>query len=102
MMIHGKDLIDIEDTEIKDDQVLITGITWDKRSAAYHARKVTTNVEELPTQFTLNIPENILKQAKSSKASYKDTIESFVYNFLTHKYGYEVCSCSIWLPMTED
>jgi len=84
--------------EIFDDQVFITGITWNKNHGTYNSRKVVYT-DDLPVQFTLNIPENVLKQAKSAKNNYYDIIETFVYNFLTHKFGYEVSSCSIWLPL---
>ena len=97
-MSDNQDLTaDNEITDLFDDQVLITGITWDMRHSVYHSHKVAY-AENLPTQFTLNVPENVLKQANDPKNNYNDIIESFVYNFLTHKFGYEVSSCSIWLP----
>lgn len=87
--------------DISNDQVLITGITWNKNSlSSYHTKKDDEDVE-LPTQFTLNIPDNVLKQAGKPRNNYYDVIESFVYNFLTHKFNHEVYSCSIWLPMEQ-
>ena len=98
-MINDKDLTEELPEELFDDQVLITGITWNKSHNTYHSRKSIPS-EELPIQFTLNIPESVLKQAKQSNC-YNDVIETFVYNFLTHKFGYEVNSCSIWLPLNK-
>lgn len=73
---------------------------WHKDTIGqYHVKH--DKYETLPLQFTLDIPENILKQ-NSNKFNLKDTIETFVFNFLTKKYGHEVNNCSIWLPLEEE
>ena len=101
-MLENTTSVEINETEekedISNDQVLITGITWNSSSlSSYHTKK--DEQLELPTQFTLNIPDNVLKQAGKPRNNYKDIIETFVYNFLTHKFNHEVYSCSIWLPL---
>ena len=49
MMSDNQDLMtDNEMTDLFDDQVLITGITWDTRHNAYHSHKVAY-AESLPT-----------------------------------------------------
>jgi len=78
-------------------QSLITGITWNENSTRAYASK-KDNIE-LPTQFTLDLPENVLNQANKKDNDFNDVIESFVYNFLTRKFNHEVYSCSIWLPL---
>ena len=89
----------IIDENIQDDkyQIIITGISWKADSIRQYMSKKDN--EELPTQFTLDLPENVLNQANKPENVFKDVIETFVYNFLTRKFGHEVYSCSIWLPL---
>lgn len=85
-------------------QVLISGITWNQNATQYYRPKREKNVE-LPEQFTLDIPEGKLQQAINVRnktgleKEFNDVIETFVYDFLTHKFGHEAYSCSIWLPV---
>ena len=80
--------------------VIITGISWNKNAInAYRSKK---NDSELPDQFDLELPENVLNQASKPKNNFNDIVETYVYNFLTRKFGHEVYSCSIWLPPTEN
>ena len=51
---------------------------------------------DLPKQMAFDVPENVLANAKSSE--FNDTIESYVYNALTRKFGHELYSAQIWLP----
>lgn len=83
-----------ETSEISN-QILITNITWNKKAIHSHSGKE----EELPEQFTLDLPENVVNQANKKGNDYNDVVESFVYNFLTRKFDHEVYSCSIWLPL---
>ena len=76
-------------------QVLITNIKWNKDTIGQYRVK-HDNYDDLPTQFTLDIPDNIIKTNTSNT---KDLIETFVFNFLTKKYGHEANNCSIWLPL---
>jgi len=86
-----------ETTQSNGYQILITGITWNKNSVrAYSSKK---DNDELPSQFTLDLPENVLNQANKQSNDFNDIIETFVYNFLTKKFNHEVYSCSIWLPL---
>ena len=78
-------------------QIIITGLSWKENSTRSYVSKKDN--EELPTQFTLDLPENVLAQANKKENNFKDIIETFVYNFLTRKFSHEVYSCSIWLPL---
>lgn len=83
-------------------QILITGISWNKHTTkALSAKAYISKDEELPEQFTLDVPENVLNQAKKVNNEFNDIIETFVYNFLTRKFGHEVQHCQIWLPLEE-
>lgn len=81
-------------------QVLITGIFWSNRTTSQYRNKKDQDVE-LPTQFTLDLPENILNRANKKQNDFNDVIEEFCYNFLTRKFGREVNRCQIWLPLEE-
>lgn len=81
-------------------QVMITGIKWDSKTIGqYYVKKDKT--VELPAQFTLDLPENVLNQANKKKEEFNDVVETFIYNFLTRKYGHEVNNCQIWLPLDD-
>lgn len=74
-------------------QILACNITWNVK------RKLPkTKVDELPVQIALDIPENVLNQARKRNNSFNDIIETFTYNLLTRKFGCEVASCQVWLP----
>ena len=85
---------DIESND-NNNQILITNITWNKKAIHSHSKQE----DDLPTQFAIDLPENVVNQANKKDNVYKDVIESFVYNLLTRKYDHEVWSCSIWLPL---
>jgi hypothetical protein len=57
--------------------------------------------KEYPTSLILDIPEGILKCKKNQNKFY-DTVEQFVYNTITRKYGTEVTSCQIYLPLENE
>lgn len=81
-------------------QVIVTGIKWDKKAIGQYYVKNDRYVD-LPSQFTLDLPENVLNQATKKKNDFNDIVESFVYNFLTRKFGHEVNNCQIWLPLED-
>ena len=83
-------------------QILITGITWNKNVTKSYRDKSDIKNDELPEQFTLDLPENVLNQANKKNNIFNDVIESFVYNFLTHKFNHEVYHCQIWLPLLDN
>ena len=87
----------MQDIESNDNsnQILITNITWNKNAIHSHSKQE----DGLPTQFALDLPENVVNQANKKGNNYKDVVESFAYNFLTRKFDHEVWSCSIWLPL---
>lgn len=77
-------------------QVIVCNIHWNSSSA-----EKRVNVDELPIQLALDIPENVLQQASKMHDNewFNDIIEQFAYNLLTRKFGCEVCSCQVWLPL---
>lgn len=95
-----------EEPESESYQVIISGITWNPNSIrSYHNKRDYEG--ELPTQFTLDLPENKLNEAlkaekKDGEQGFKDVIETFCYDFLTRKFCHEVYSCSIWLPLEDN
>ena len=76
-------------------QVIVANIFWNHKSHT-NSKKVADN--DLPTQMSLNIPDQVLNQAKKASNNFNDIIEQFCYNLLSRKYGKEVTSCQIWLP----
>lgn len=72
-------------------QVFITGIKWDRKvQRQYHSKY---SYEELPSQFTLDLQENVLSKAPRGSRELDYVIESYCYDFLTKKFGYEVNFC---------
>lgn len=87
--------MNIEDIQYTDSyQILVCNIHWDVSTAS---RK--TDIAELPAQIALDVPENVLNQAKKKSNDFNDIIEQFAYNLLTRKFMCEVCSCQVWLPL---
>ena len=78
--------------------IIITNIKWWKG----HETKNKVNHMELPESFQISIPNNMLDLYKTDFNSFRDDIETFVYNFLTRKFGIEVSFCQIWLPIDEE
>lgn len=75
-------------------QVLVCNIYWNHDHITNKSRAT-----ELPAQLALDIPENVLNQANKKGNVFNDIIEQFAYNLLTRKYGCEVASCQVWLPL---
>ena len=87
--------MNLENTECKDSyQILVCNIHWDISTANRR-----TVISELPEQLALDVPENVLNQAKKKSNDFNDVIEQFAYNLLTRKFNCEVCYCQIWLPL---
>ena len=86
--------MDLKDTEYKESyQILVCNIHWDTNTASRR-----TVISELPEQLALDVPENVLNQAKKNN-DFNDVIEQFAYNLLTRKFMCEVSHCQIWLPL---
>lgn len=77
-------------------QVIVANIFWNHSNKKTNKKK---SDEELPAQMSLTIPDQVLMQAKKNNNSFNDIVEQFCYNLLTRKYGCEVNSCQIWLPL---
>lgn len=96
------DTIEKETAEAQGYSILVCNITWNPNElhAPYHGKKHYQDeaTTELPTQFTLELPDSVRNQALKKKNNFNDVIESFVYNFLTHKFNHEVYHCQIYLP----
>lgn len=95
---------ELEDKKPEGYQVLISDITWNPKSnRPYYSKR--DDDQELPTQFAYDIPEGFLKSlvkkhpAAAESIGFKDAIETHCYDFLTRRFGHEVYSCSIWLPL---
>ena len=77
-------------------QVLITSISWSPAARQFKSKYDAK--QKLPDSIAFDIPSNVLDQAKASE-SFNDTIESYLCNSLTRKFGHEVYGCQIWLPL---
>lgn len=87
-----------EEQNIENYQVLVTQITWNKDTIKGFNKKVP--VDQLPDQCTVDLPKQLASQVK--QLNFKDNVETFIYNMLTRRYGHEVYSCQIWLPLEEE
>lgn len=52
--------------------------------------------------MAFDIPQNVIENAYRVKDEFNDVIESYVYNALTRKFGHEVYSAQIWLPLEDE
>ena len=77
-------------------QVFVANIHWSKKPLK-NVKK--TNKDSLPEYMSLDIPNQVLHEANKSKTNFNDVIESFCYNLLTKKFGWEVTGCQVWLPL---
>ena len=87
-----------EAEEIPGYNVFVVNMSWSKNSIRPMKKKDSI---EFPEALQLEIPENVLRQAQKKTNVFEDIIETYVYNTLTKKYGYELWHCQIWLPLTE-
>ena len=84
-------------SDSNDNSIFITNIKWWKDAEI----KNKINQSELPESFQISIPNNMIDLYKTNFEVFKDDIESFIYNFLTRKFGIKVSFCQIWLPIEE-
>lgn len=87
-----------EEQNIENYQVLVTQITWNKNTIKGFSKK--SPVDQLPDQCSVDLPKQLANQEK--QPNFKDNVETFIYNMLTRRYGHEVYSCQIWLPLEEE
>ena len=80
-------------------QVLVTNIYWDSKAINAAAKKMSKN--DLPVQMSIDIPSQVLQHANKNMTAFNDIVEQFIYNLLTKKYGHEVNSAQIWLPIED-
>lgn len=71
-------------------QILVVNIKYGKELGNKNKSK--------PSMTVLDLPDNIIKIQKNED-KFKDSVETFVYNTITKKYGAEVNNCQIWLPL---
>ena len=90
-------------TQEENSTIYITNITWHTKQNVIAA--LSYKQGDLPAEYSLSIPGYLadLRLAKDieSQAKFKDEIETFVYNFLTKKFGVECSSCQIFLPLDD-
>lgn len=79
-------------------QVVVCNIYWSSSAKTYQARRDYR--DSLPAQMSIDIPKQVLEQAKKDSNSFNDIVEQFCYNLLARKFGREVNSCQIWLPLS--
>ena len=89
----------MEETEENRYQVLCCNIHWDNRARSAQSKRMH-RPEDLPSQMAIDIPDSVLAQANKNGNNFNDIIEQFCYNLLTRKYGYEMNSCQVWLPLS--
>lgn len=77
-------------------EVFVANISWNPK-----AFRQVKKEGELPTQLSMTIPENVLKQAQKPSNVFNDIIESYVYNTLSKKFLHEIYKCQIWLPLED-
>lgn len=81
-------------------QVIVCNIHWSNSASSYKTKNNAKN--ELPSQVTVTLPENVLNQANKNKTQFNDIVEQFIYNMLTRKFNCEVSNCQIWLPLEKE
>ena len=84
--------MNIENLDSGSYQIIVCNIHWDISTAS-------KRTDELPSQLALDVPENVLNQAKKKSNDFNDIIEQFAYNLLSRKFNCEVCYCQVWLPV---
>ena len=84
-------------TEIQSNTLIITNLKWNKIQTYSFGFNKDIKHSDLPETTMIEIPNNFAA-INAPEEQFKDAIESFVYNLLSKKYGYEVNNCQIWLP----
>lgn len=62
-----------------------------------YGKELNNKHKERPDMVILDVPESIRRI--KNEAKFLDNVESFAYNTITRKYGAEVYSCQVWLPL---
>lgn len=76
-------------------QINIVNISWNTENMMKSRRAA----EDLPHGMVFDVPKSVLEQANKPGNVFNDVIESYVYNVLTRKFGYELNRCQIYLPL---
>lgn len=84
-------MIDTDESE-SGYQIQVVNIAWG-RDVGERGKK-----KDRPSDTVLDVPGEIMKHQKN-QTKFMELIESFTYNILTRKYGAEVYSCQIYLPV---
>ena len=98
-LLSKKDRMDIDNNDPLENryQVFVANIAWSSKATRGTSKRC--NKSELPAHMSLDIPEAVLNEANKGKANFNDVVESFCYNLLSKKFGYEVTHCQVWLPL---
>lgn len=67
----------------------MTNIMWHMPNSSFAAKQL----KPLPTMLTLSIPVAIQQLEAENKQKFKDSIETFVFNFLNKTYKIEASFC---------
>lgn len=68
-----------------------------------YGKQLTNSKNEKPDMVTLDVPEALLKiKNKGDEQKFLDYVETFAYNTVSRKYGAEVNSCQVWLPLENE
>lgn len=83
-------------------QVIITNLVWSKESTRVYRSKYDAK-KSIPSQmFDFIVPAEKIKKFSKNMKTFNDELETYVYNTLTSKFGRELYSCQIWLPLFEN
>ena len=87
-------------TQEENNTIYITNIKW---HMTYSVKSTLSSSEELPNEYSLSIPGYLMQMKNAAdpqkEQKFRDEIETFVYNFLSKKFGAECSYCQIWLPL---
>lgn len=79
--------------------VIVTNLMWSKNSIRTYRSKYDAK-KFIPSQMLeFDVPNEKLKKLNKSPATFNDELETYIYNTLTNKYGRELYSCQIWMPL---
>lgn len=85
----------MENLETTDNnKLVVTNIKYNINNIIHNGCKT----KDRPDTMEIDIP-NTLREYNYNDVKFRDYIESFVYNFISRKFGIEVSFCQIWLPM---
>ncbi len=76
-------------------QLVLVNIAWAKKPRSTFV-KVNHEYSDLPESLIIDLPNTVLEQATKKTNVFDDVIESFSYNYLTNRFGYEVFHCQVY------